>query len=213
MQYKNSLFNMPSDKGSLTVRGVSSLNIESDMAKINVRISSQDKSLEIAKDKNSEILNRLLDSLSDYGVSKDDIFSKDISATQNYDYEKNALISYTVTQLITIIVHDLSKVNDIYSLVVENGANDEIYIDFSLSNPNEYYNKALKKATQDAKDKASILAKNFSLNYNPIPCKVTEVSSQLNNINYSSKSSSTNVVPGIVKITAQVDASFLTYCM
>ncbi|MEG1310394.1 MAG: SIMPL domain-containing protein [Romboutsia sp.] len=212
MQYRNSSAYMPTDKGTLSVNGVSYIEVNADTVRLNVKITTESKSLEEAQNKNKTISNNLLTSLLDFGISKENIHSEDMSVFRNYDYTNNALISYNVTQLVTILISDLSKLKDVYELVIENGANDDINIDFILSNPYYYYSKALKKASQDAINKAAIIAKNFSLKYNPIPANVNEVSSLLYSITYSSSNNySPDVSPGLVKVTAEIDAVFTTY--
>ena len=71
-----------------------------------------------------------------------------------------------------------------------------------------HYNRALKKATQDAICKASLLSKNFGLNHIPTPYKIIENSSSLYAITYSSSTNYTaskNITPNTVKITAEID--------
>ncbi|WP_042275472.1 SIMPL domain-containing protein [[Clostridium] dakarense] len=213
MQFRNNNNNicMPTNKGYLSVNGNGYIEVNADIAKLNTRVTSENKSLEEAQEQNSKIVNILLTSLYDYGIPKENIHTEDISVTRNYDYTNNVLISYKVSQLISILINDLSKLKDVYELVIENGANDDISVDFMLSNPSYYYSKALKKASQDAINKASLLAKNFSLKYNPIPSKVTEVSSSLQPITYSSSSNFQDLAPGLVKIRAEVKAVFTTF--
>ena len=212
MQYRNTNMYMPNDKGCLSVHGASYIEVNSDRAKLNVRISTDDKSLEKAQDLNNKIVERILISLEDYGIPKENIHNEDISVIRNYD-SNNIFLSYKVTNLMSILIDDFNKLGDVYSLVIENGANDEISVDFILSNPSQYYNKALKKATQDALNKAGLLAKSFNVKYNPAPYKITETSSPLYAITYSSRSTSyyQGISPGLVKITAEVEAVFSTY--
>ena len=213
MQYRNN-FCFSTDKGSLSVRGSGYIEVESDTIRLNARVTTQNKRLEEAKDENNKQSEKLLTSLDNYGIPKENIHSKNISVTRNYDYTNNVLVSYTVSHLVSIIIDDFDKLNDIYSLVIENGANDDISVDFILSNPTYHYNRALKKATQDAIYKASLLAKNFRVKYNPIPHKIIENSSSLYSISYSSTisySSGQNIAPGIVKITAEIESVFATF--
>lgn len=212
MQYRTNNMYMPTDKGSLSVHGGSYIEVNSDRARLKVKISTDNESLEEAEDLNKEVMERILLGLEDYGILKENIYSEDLSVTKNYDSNNNFL-SYRVTNLISIIVDDFNKLGDVYSLVIENGANDEISVDFILSNPTQYYNKALKRATQDALNKAGLLSKSFNVKYNPLPYKITELSSPIYAITYSSSSTSyyQDIAPGVVKITAEVEAVFATY--
>ena len=165
MQYGNMNMAMQVDKGSLSVIGTSSIQVPTDLALLNLSITTENTSLEEASDENARISKNILISLTDFGISKDDIDNQDVFVTKNYDNTNNTVSSYTVTNTIVIKVKDFSKLREIYSLAVENGANGNMNINFILSNPSYYYNKAVKRASQDALSKASLLAKNFGFNY------------------------------------------------
>ena len=78
MQFRNGKMYIPTDKGSLSVNGVGYLEIESDLIRLNLGITSDSKSAEEAKDKNLQTLESLITSLTDYGIPKEDINTKDI---------------------------------------------------------------------------------------------------------------------------------------
>lgn len=213
MQFRNNNMYMPTDKGSLSVHGTGYIEVNSDMARLKVKISTDNISLEEAQDKNKEITDRVLMSLEDYGIAEENIYSENLSVSKNYNLSNNTFLSYKVTNVISVLLDDFNKLGDVYSLIIENGANDEINVDFVLSNPTQYYNRALKKATQDALNKAGLLAKSFNVKYNPIPNKITELSSPVYAITYSSSSNSyyQDIAPGVVKIIAEVEAVFSTF--
>ncbi len=214
MQLRNNKMYIPTDKGSLSVEGVGYLEVESDLIRLNLGITSNNESAKEAKDKNLQILENLITSLIDYGIPKEDINTKDILVSKNYIGCDNQQASFIVTNLVTVMIHDISKLKDIYSLAIENGANDNISVDFLLSNPGYYYSKALKKASKDALNKATLLASSFNIRFNPSPFKVIEKSSSLYSIAYSTSksyaSSQQDLSSGIVKITAEIEAIFTT---
>lgn len=214
MQFRNIKMPIPSPNGSLSVIGTGLIETKPDTAVITMGVTTENKSLEVAQDQNDKIFNNIMSSLIDYGVPKENISTKDISVTRNYDYNTNTLLSYKVSHVLSINLNDFSKINDIYSLGIENGANDNISVTFTLSNPSFYYNKALKKASQDAVNKASLLAKNFNVKYNSIPYKINEKSSSLYSITYPMAGSyaySPNITPGLIKVTSEIEATFATY--
>ena len=100
MQFRNGKMYIPTDKGSLSVNGVGYLEIESDLIRLNLGITSDSKSAEEAKDKNLQTLESLITSLTDYGIPKEDINTKDISVTRNYIGCDNQQLSFIVTNLI-----------------------------------------------------------------------------------------------------------------
>lgn len=212
MQYRNIKMPMPSYNGVLNVNGTSSIEVKSDIVLIKADVSTEGKSIEVAQDKNSEVSGILIESLKDYGISSDDIYDEDISVSRVSSNDNSYY--YYVTRIVAISIKDLSKLRYIYSLLIENGANDNINLTFMLSNPIYYYNKALKKATQDALNKAAFLAKNLNLKYCSTPIKINENSSPLYSITYYTPQNCgelPGLSPGLVRITAEVDATFKTY--
>lgn len=213
MQFRNNKMYISTNKNSLSVSGVGYLEMESDLIRLNLGITSNSESAKEAKDKNLQILENLITNLTDYGIPKEDINTKDILVNKNY-IECDNQQSFTVTNLVTVMIHDISKLKDIYSLAIENGANDNISADFLLSNPSYYYSKALKKASKDALNKAALLASSFNIRFNPSPVKIIEKSSSLYSIAYSTSksyaSSQQDLSSGIVKITAEIEAIFST---
>lgn len=214
MQFRGNKLYIPTDKGSLSVNGVGYLEVESDLIRLNLGITSDSSSAEEAKNNNIKILDNLITSLIDYGIPQNDINTKDVVVFRNYVGCDNEKLNFVVTNLITVMIKDISQLKDIYSLAIENGANDNINVDFLLSNPDYYYSKALKKASKDALNKASLLASSFNIRFNPAPIKIIEKSSSLYSIVYStSKSlgySQQDLSSGLVKITAEIEARFST---
>lgn len=214
MQYRNR--NMPSliPFGSISVVGTGIVETKPDIAILTMGVTTDNKNLEEGQKQNDKYFNNILMRLLDYGIIKENISTEDISVTRNYDYNTNTFLSYKISHILSVTINDFSSLDDIYSLGIENGANDNISVNFTLSNPNMYYNKAMKKASQDAINKASILAKNFNVKYNNIPYKIHENSSSLYSITYPtplSYSYTPNITPGLIKITSEIEAIFTTY--
>lgn len=216
MQYRNAQIpNSSNDSsGIFTISGTSTIEVRADVVLISAKISTRDSSLEIAQDKNNEISSTIIKSLIDSGIAQDNIYDKDISVSKHYDSGDDDLSYYEFNHVIAITTKDFSKLHDIYSLLIENGANDNINLTFMLSNPSNYYSSALRRASQDALNKIAYLASSFNLKYSPSPVKVREISSPLYSITYYSPTSYgyiPDIAPGQARITAEIEASFKTY--
>ena len=109
MQLRNNKMYIPTDKGSLSVDGVGYLEVESDLIRLNLGITSNNESAKEAKDKNLQILENLITSLIDYGISKEDINTKDILVSKNYIGCDNQQASFIVTNLVTVMINDISN--------------------------------------------------------------------------------------------------------
>ncbi|MCQ4699328.1 SIMPL domain-containing protein, partial [Paeniclostridium sordellii] len=96
-------------------------------------------------------------------IPRENINADDVVIKRIRDNAINQVIGYEITTNITIEVEDIKNLGDIYSLAIENGANSEVNISFTLSNVNHHYKKALLKATQDALNKGNLLSKSLNI--------------------------------------------------
>lgn len=214
MQYMN--MNNVREKGQLSVNGFGSIPVKADLAILTVGVTTSNQDIQVAQDINSDNVNLVISSILGYGVPKDKINADNVSIHRIYDNVTNDFKAYEITTLIRIEVSDLSKLGDIYSLAIENNANSDVNISFTISDVTSYYNKALLEATKDAMNKASLLAKNLGIKLKPLPENISENSSAQysvvprNNANYT-YSSSPDLSSGDLDVTAQVSMIFNTY--
>lgn len=214
MQYMN--MNNVREKGQLSVNGFGSVSAKADLAILTVGVTTSSEDIQLAQDVNSKNVKLIITSLTDFGVPRENINADSISIHRIYDNTTNDFKGYEITTLVRIEVTDLSKLGDIYSLAIENNANSDVNISFTVSDVKTYYNKALVSATKDALSKASLLAKSLGIKLKPLPENITENSSAQyaitprNNSNYT-YSSSPDLSSGDLEVTAQVSMIFNTY--
>ncbi len=70
-----------------------------------------------------------------------------------------SIVGYTITQSVSVKVRDFSKIGDIMSGVVSNGANSLGSLSFTIDDPTEIQNEARAEAISKAKEKAESIAK------------------------------------------------------
>ena len=70
-----------------------------------------------------------------------------------------AIVGYTITQSVSVKVRDFSKIGEILSGVVANGANSTSGLSFRIDDPTELQNEARAEAIEKAKAKAKSIAK------------------------------------------------------
>ncbi len=214
MQYMN--MNNIREKGQLSVNGFGSVSAKSDLAILTVGVTTSNPDIQVAQDINSRDVNLVISSLVGFDIPREDINANSISIHRVYDNVTNDFKGYEITTLIKIEVHDLSKLGDIYSLAIENNANSDVNISFTLSDIKPYYNKALVLATKDAISKSSLLAKTLGIKLKPLPENISENSSSQyaiapkTNASYT-YSSSPDISSGDLVVTAQVSMVFNTY--
>lgn len=211
MQYMN--MNNVRDKGQLSVNGVGTVKAKADLALLTVGVTTSNEDVQVAQVENANTVNAIIISLNDYGVPKENINADDISIKRIYDNTTNEIIAYEITTTIKVEVSNLESLGDLFSLAVENGANSEVDILFTLSDVSPYYNEALLLATEDALNKGSLLAKNLGLKLKPLPENIYENSSSQYSVSQRnvSYSSSPYLSSGDLKVNAQVSIVFNTY--
>lgn len=211
MQYMN--MNAVREKGQLSVNGVGIVRVKADVALLTVGVTTSNPDVQIAQVENSNTVNTIIISLTDYGIPKENINAYDVSINKKYDNITNELVAYEITTTIRIEVTDLENLGDIYSLAIENGANSNVSISFSVSDKSPHYKEALLAATQDALNKGALLAKNLGIKLKPLPENISENSTSIYSVSQRDVgySSSPYLSSGDLIVTAQVSVIFNTY--
>ncbi|GAA0105446.1 hypothetical protein UT300013_20700 [Paraclostridium sordellii] len=212
MQYMN-MNNAIREKGQLSVNGVGIVKIKSDLAILKVGVTTSNEDVQVAQVENTNTVNAVITSLTDYKIPRENINADDVVIKRIRDNATNQVIGYEITTNITIEVEDIKNLGDIYSLAIENGANSEVNISFTLSNVNHHYKKALLKATQDALNKGNLLSKSLNIRLKPLPESISENSTSIYSVSQKNiaYSSSPFLSSGDLEVKAQVGIVFNTY--
>ncbi|CEO26577.1 periplasmic immunogenic protein [[Clostridium] sordellii] len=212
MQYMN-MNNAVREKGQLSVNGVGIVKVKSDLAILKVGVTTSNEDVQVAQVENTNTVNAVITSLTDYKIPRENINADDVVIKRIRDNATNQVIGYEITTNITIEVEDIKNLGDIYSLAIENGANSEVNISFTLSNINHHYKKALLKATQDALNKGNLLSKSLNIRLKPLPESISENSTSIYSVSQKNiaYSSSPFLSSGDLEVKAQVGIVFNTY--
>ena len=94
------------------------------------------------------------------GIPKDKIETTQISLYPKYEYikRKRNLVGYTARNQIKVTIDNLDKVGIIIDSSIAAGANNVNNIRFSVKEESTFKKAALKKAFEDAKAKAEVIA-------------------------------------------------------
>jgi len=159
-----------SQQEGIWVTGQGKVTAAPDIATLRLGVEAQQVSVAEAQSQASEAMNRVMDALTGNGVAKKDIQTQyfSIRKVTRWDNErqKEIVIGYRVSNMVTAKIRDIDKVGVIIDAVAEAGG-DLTRIDnvgFSIDDPSAYYEEAREKAMADAKDKASQLAKFAGVN-------------------------------------------------
>ena len=149
---------------TLFVSGSASNQTKPDKVTVSLGVETTNNTAQAALTSNSNLMNKVLESLKAAGVQENETSTSTFSITPNYNYSSNnnqgRLIGFTVSNSIQIESSSIESVSKWIDAAVSAGANNVNNIYFSLSNQKseEIKNSLLKDAIDSAKIKADIAA-------------------------------------------------------
>ncbi|MCE9830289.1 oxidative stress defense protein [Vibrio diabolicus] len=148
----------------VTTTGYGEVIATPDMATFSVKVVDTTMTAEQAKQSVDKTVEQFLKSLSDAGLSKDNVTSSNLYLAPQYHYPKSGkaeLVGYRASRSIDVTVTDLKNLNQYLDMALEAGINQVDNIQLKVSNQAEYQQKARMAAIQDAREKAASLATGF----------------------------------------------------
>lgn len=156
------------------VTGNAQATVKPDKVTVSLSVETTNKTANAALVANSEAMDNVLNALKAAGVRENETstsffnISPNYNITQEEDFqpiESRDIISYTVTNSITVDSNNLVNVSQWIDTAVEAGVNDVSSISFSLSDEKSELikNELLKQAVTNAKNKADIAASALAL--------------------------------------------------
>ncbi|DAB15925.1 TPA: hypothetical protein CPT98_08610 [Candidatus Gastranaerophilales bacterium HUM_19] len=216
------------DRGYISVSTSANTEVAPDVAEISFAVQTSDtKSMQKATQLNKEASDRVLSVLSSMLNSSngDYIKTSDFSASPIYTYSgsKRNLDKYEVSNRVIVHTKSLDKIGAMIDKAIEAGATNVDNLNFSLSTYDSQCNDLLGIATKKAQSRAGLLAKNLATTLDGV--RTFDVSCNANNYSsprmYMAKNmlasvadeaasggTQTSISGGVVKIYANVNASF-----
>ncbi len=216
------------DRGYISVSTSANTEVAPDVAEISFAVQTSDtKSMQKATQLNKEASDRVLSVLSSMLNSSngDYIKTSDFSASPIYTYSgsKRNLDKYEVSNRVIVHTKSLDKTGAMIDKAIEAGATNVDNLNFSLSTYDSQCNDLLGIATKKAQSRAGLLAKNLATTLDGV--RTFDVSCNANNYSsprmYMAKNmlasvadeaasggTQTSISGGVVKIYANVNASF-----
>ena len=216
------------DRGYISVSTSANTEVAPDVAEISFAVQTSDtKSMQKATQLNQEASDRVLSVLSSMLNSSngDYIKTSDFSASPIYTYSgsKRNLDKYEVSNRVIVHTKSLDKIGAMIDKAIEAGATNVDNLNFSLSTYDSQCNDLLGIATKKAQSRAGLLAKNLATTLDGV--RTFDVSCNANNYSsprmYMAKNmlasvadeaasggTQTSISGGVVKIYANVNASF-----
>lgn len=141
---------------SITVSGAGKVEIKPDTMEFVIKIENSQKELVPAKEENNAIKQKVMAVLEKHKIAKEDI--KSDFTKINTDASSIRVYRYIVTNSIKVKLRDLTKIEAVFTGILEAGANQITDISFQVTNLEQYKERAAVLALQITKQKASVMA-------------------------------------------------------
>lgn len=162
---------------TLSVNAEGTVKVKPDMAYINVGVQTENQSSKTAQQENATKMNKVMQTLKQLKIAEADIKTTQFSIYPMEAYSekdrRSYVTGYRVVNTVEVTIRDISKVGAVIDAVAANDANTVSNIRFTVSDPDRYYLEALAKATDKAKAKADVLAKQFGIKIG-VPSQINE---------------------------------------
>ena len=144
----------------ISVSGTGTVLVSADTAIVSLGVSARDQDVLKAQQKANETIAAIRTALTESGIHPEDINTGYLNIYAIYDYTGAAeeITGYNANSTLAIRVTDLALVGKVIDLAFGAGANMLNGVDFSASETDGARAEALKKAVQDARAKAEIMA-------------------------------------------------------
>ncbi len=144
----------------ITVNGTGEVRVSADTAVISLGVNARDKDVLKAQQQVNEIIAAIRKALTEQGVKEENINTEFINIYALYDYrdDQEQLAAYNASSTLAIKVTDMESVGTLIDLCFAAGANTLNGISFSAADTEEAKAEVMKKAVENAKQKAEILA-------------------------------------------------------
>lgn len=148
---------------TINSNGIAQIKATPDLVSIYFNVETNGSDAKEAKDKNAEIVDKVITELLKKGIERKDITTENFNIYPDYDWSSGEQVfkGYKATHTIRVQLSSskMDQAGDIIDVGVDSGALIS-YINFELSQAkqNEYKALALKQATEDARIKAESIA-------------------------------------------------------
>jgi len=150
----------------LSVVGEGKVDVVPDTGYIDVGITVNNASTVAEAQKTiNDTNNKIIQSMKELGIKKEDVKTTNYSVSPNYKYEnnENLINGYNGNATIEIKVKDPQMVSKVITKATEAGANQIQGSRFVVSTPEKYREEARNKAITNAKEQANKIAKNLGI--------------------------------------------------
>ncbi len=148
---------------TVTVTGHAEAAVAPDVAFVTAGIITTGADAATAREDNDRTMRRIIDALAAQGIAKANIATSQFSLQPIYkndakDGSPGAIAGYRLQNSVTVKVEDLGKIGPVIDAAFAAGANQFHGLRFAVKDDGRLYDELLRKAVQDGRRKASVMA-------------------------------------------------------
>lgn len=152
----------PRHPATLTTQGEGKANVQPDIATVSVGVTVQAPTAQQAMTDNATRQTAVIDALKAQGIEPRDIQTSGLNLSPLQDYSREGqppvITGYQAQNMVTITVRDLASLGGVLDRLVTAGANEVQGISFGREDAQATQDEALKKAVENARHTAEMLA-------------------------------------------------------
>lgn len=159
------------DAPHVVANGEGKVSAAPDEATITLSAEIHNANASLAKQTVDQSINALLKVAPTYGLKADDITASDLSLSEDTDTNdagRRVSNGFEASRQVTIKLHDLDRLNAVLDAAVAAGLSKIDSIEFASSRIDDLRMQARAKAADDARTKATDLAKSFGAALGPV---------------------------------------------
>jgi uncharacterized protein YggE len=207
---------------SLLVNGNAELQVEPDEAVVRLGVSFQEADAAAAQRRVNTTANAVLQAVEAKGIAKSAIQTSRLDLSPVYDHRPRSddgppvVVGYQASNVVTVRLEDLAKVGEVVDAAIGAGANRVEGISFELEDDDAAKQQALAQAIEDAKSKATAMARALGMPLGPV-LEVNEAGAFVAPPPYQARfrmqemavaQDATPISPGMVTVTANVSLRY-----
>jgi uncharacterized protein len=153
----------PAPEARVIVTGDGSVSVAPDYARVSGGVITRGKSVKEASDANAKLMTAVTAALRDSGIEQKDIRTSRFSIQPVYappqPQAEPRLTGYSVSNQVSVTVHDIGKVGEVLDRMIAAGATDIGNVAFLIADPSKALDQAREAAVADARRKAELYAR------------------------------------------------------
>lgn len=145
---------------TVTVTGSGTVSVIPDTANIQLSVVTRSSSVREAAAENAQRMTEVQNAIQNANVPRESIFTSDYTMRQEYSYVNGKSIpgDYRVSNMLTVVLKDVTKAGEIIDAAIGAGANELTSLSFSAANVSEAEDQARALAVEQARHAAELLA-------------------------------------------------------